>query len=143
MSNAESSDAGRRQTVLVVDDSSDNVEILVEILKDHFAVRVAGNGAQALEAVLKKPKPDVILLDIMMPGMDGYEVCRHLKSKAITADIPVIFLTAKNTEEDAKLGFDVGGVDYITKPILPSIVLARVKAHVSLKKTRDYTDGHG
>ena len=137
MTDAQPSDAGRRQTVLVVDDSSDNVDVLVGILKDRFAVRVATNGAQALEAVLKKPKPDVILLDILMPGMDGYEVCRRLKARAITADIPVIFLTASNTPEDADLGFKVGGVDYITKPILPAVVLARVKAQIALKRSRD------
>ena len=137
MTDAPSSDASRRHTVLVVDDSSDNVDVLVGILKDRFAVRVATSGPQALEVVLKKPRPDVILLDIMMPGMDGYEVCRHLKSKAVTAGIPVIFLTAKNTAEDAELGFSVGGVDFITKPILPSVVLARVKAQIELKRSRD------
>ena len=136
MNDAQSSDAARRHTVLVVDDSSDNVDVLVGILKDRFAVRVATSGSQALEVVLKKPRPDVILLDIMMPGMDGYEVCRHLKSKATTAGIPVIFLTAKNTPEDAELGFKVGGADYITKPILPSVVLARVKAQIALQIPR-------
>ena len=81
----EQSDAARRHTVLVVDDSPESVDVLVGILKDRFVVRVAKSGPQALEVVLKKPKPDVILLDILMPGMDGYEVCRHLKSKATTA----------------------------------------------------------
>ena len=134
MANAEPSKT--RQTILVVDDSSINVDVLVEILKDRYAVRVATNGAEALEAVLKKPRPDLILLDVMMPGMDGYETCRRLKSKALTADIPVIFLTSKNTPEDAQLGFDVGGVDYITKPILPVVVLARVKAHLAVMRER-------
>ena len=138
MKTAEPLDAGRKQTVLVVDDGPDNLEILAEVLKDHFTVRVASNGEQALKAALVKPKPDVILLDIMMPGMDGYEVCRRLKSRAITADIPVIFLTSKNAIEDAQLGFDVGAADYITKPILPPVVLARVRAHVAVKTTRDY-----
>jgi len=137
VTDAKPSDATSRQTVLVVDDSSDSVDALVGILKDRFTVRVAKDGPQALEAVLKKPKPDVILLDIMMPGMDGYEVCRHLKSKAVTADIPVIFLTGNNRAEDAERGFKVGGVDYITKPILPSVVLARVKAQIALKRSRD------
>ena len=137
MIDAQSSDAARRHTVLVVDDSPDNVDVLVGILKDRFLVRVATSGPQALEVALKKPRPDVILLDVMMPGMDGYEVCRHLKSKATTAGIPVIFLTGKNAPEDADLGFKVGGVDYITKPILPSVVLARVNAQIALKRSRD------
>jgi putative two-component system response regulator len=136
VTDAQPSDAAKRQTVLIVDDSSDNVDVLAGILRDRYAVRVARNGPQALEAVLKKPKPDVILLDVMMPGMDGYEVCRHLKSRAVTAEIPVIFLTSRNTAEDAELGFKAGGVDYITKPILPSVVLARVKAQIALKMAR-------
>ena len=130
----------RKPTVLIVDDSPDNLQLLNEILAGHFLVRVARDGAQALKAALQKPKPDVILLDVMMPEMDGYEVCRHLKSRAITAEIPVIFVTAKNTIEDAQLGFDVGAADYITKPILPPVVLARVKTHASLKLARDYFD---
>jgi putative two-component system response regulator len=135
------SDGAGRQTVLVVDDSADNLDVLAAALRDHFAVRVATSGEQALKAVLHKPKPAVILLDIMMPGMDGYEVCKHLKARAVTADIPVIFLTGKGAVEDAQRGFEVGAVDYITKPILPPVVLARVKAHASAKRTQDYIGG--
>jgi putative two-component system response regulator len=131
-------EATRKHTVLVVDDSKESLQVLNEVLGDRHQVRLASNGEQALRAANQAPKPDVILLDIMMPGMDGYEVCRQLKSNSVTADIPVIFLTGKTRVEDAQRGFDLGCVDYITKPILPPIVIARVRTHVALKLAREF-----
>ena len=130
--------ASRQHTVLVVDDSAEDLQILNDLLSEAYNVRIAKNGEQALQAALQRPKPELILLDIMMPDLDGYEVCARLKVDPATADIPVIFLTAKTQAEQAQLGFDVGGADYITKPILPAVVLARVKTHVMLKLALDF-----
>ncbi len=131
-------DTGEKRTVLVVDDAPENLQILHALLKDEYKVKLANNGEQALVVAVQEPKPDTILLDIMMPGLDGFEVCRRLKGDRATRDIPVIFLTGKTEIDDAQLAFDVGCADYITKPILPPVVLARVKAHVSLKIARDF-----
>ncbi|MEW6677098.1 MAG: two-component system response regulator [Pseudomonadota bacterium] len=120
-----------KPTVLVVDDVPENIDILGGILKTGYRVRAATNGPTALSLALKSP-PDLILLDIMMPGMDGYEVCRQLKSHQATRKIPVIFVTAMGEVEDESRGFDVGCVDYITKPVSPPIVLHRVKTHIAL-----------
>jgi len=135
------SEAGSRNTVLIVDDSSDSLQILNEVLKSQYEVRIARSGEQALQAARQKPRPDAILLDIMMPGMDGYEVCSRLKANDATRDIPVIFITAKVDAEDAQRGFDLGGADYITKPILPPVVLARISTHIALKLTREFMRG--
>jgi|SRR5688572_25298867 putative two-component system response regulator len=135
------SEAGSRNTVLVVDDSPDGLQILNEVLKRQYHVRLAGSGEEALQAAQQKPRPDAILLDIMMPGMDGYEVCSRLKANAATRDIPVIFITAKVDADDAQRGFDLGGADYITKPILPPVVLARVSTHIALKLAREFMKG--
>ena len=121
-----------RQTVLVVDDMPENLQVMNALLKERYKTRIANNGEVALLAARQDPKPDLILLDIMMPGMDGYEVCRKLKADDATREIPVIFLTALVEVEDEQMGFDVGCVDYITKPISPSIVLARVRTHLTL-----------
>lgn len=134
----DSIDPSSKHTVLVVDDSPDSLQLLNALLKEEFRVRLASNGAEALRAVLQEPRPDAILLDIMMPDLDGYEVCERLKSEEATKEIPVIFLTAKTEIEDAQRGFDVGGADYVTKPILPSVVIARVRTHVMLKVARDF-----
>lgn len=123
--------------VLVVDDAPENLEVLSGLLKDTWRVKVANNGARALAIAAKDPKPDLILLDVMMPEMDGWEVCRRLKLDTATADIPVIFLTAKTALEDEMHGFQVGAVDYIVKPINPRVVLARVKAHLAEKQRGD------
>ncbi len=120
-----------KQTVLVVDDATENIDVLNGILSDLYNVKVAINGMMALK-IAQKLKPDLILLDIMMPGMDGYEVCTKLKSNIETQKIPVIFVTAKDQTVDETRGFEVGAVDYITKPVSPPIVLARVKTHLSL-----------
>ena len=121
--------------VLVVDDTETNIDILVETLGDDYDVRVAMDGESALEAVADDP-PDLILLDIMMPGMDGYEVCRRLKANAESRNIPVIFVTAKSEVQDEVTGFQLGAVDYITKPISPPRVVERVRTHLLLREAR-------
>lgn len=126
-----------RTTILVVDDTPDNLSILGELLKPHFHVRVANSGARALAAVRTEPRPALILLDIMMPELDGYEVLRRLKSNPATSDIPVIFVTALNATEDESRGLALGAVDYITKPVRPAIVLARIRCQLELKEARD------
>ncbi|TIH12439.1 response regulator [Marinifilum sp. JC120] len=120
------------QTVLVVDDIATNIEILLEILKDEYKVKVALNGDDALEVIESADPPDIVLLDIMMPGMDGFEVCRRMKSSMKSRCIPVIFVTTRDAEDDETLGFELGAVDYITKPINPAIVKARVRTHLAL-----------
>jgi putative two-component system response regulator len=124
--------------VLLVDDTPENLQLMNGLLKDDYRTRFANNGERALKAALQEPRPDVILLDIMMPGMDGYEVCTRLKADPVTADIPVVFLTAKSEVEDEQKGFDLGAVDYITKPVSPLIVKARVHAQLVLKQAADF-----
>lgn len=127
-----------RPTVLVVDDMPDAIEPIVRCLQQaHYRTRIATDGLRALELALTAPPPDLILLDVMMPGLDGHEVCRRLKAEPATADIPVIFLTIRTEEVDEQLGFDVGAVDYITKPISPPLVLARVRTQLRLKAATD------
>ncbi len=125
-----------QQRILIVDDTPENIDILGSVLTDYKRI-VALNGEKALQRALSDNPPDLILLDVMMPGMDGYEVCRRLKSEPRTRDIPVIFITAKGEVEDETLGFALGAVDYITKPISPSIVQARVKTQLMLKLARE------
>ena len=117
--------------ILVVDDEPNNLQLLRQLLKSQYNISLATNGQQALE-VAEKVKPDLILLDIMMPGLDGYETCTQLKSTAETAAIPVIFVSAKTEVLDERRGFDVGAVDYITKPVSGPIVHARVATHLAL-----------
>ncbi|MBF0137724.1 MAG: two-component system response regulator [Magnetococcales bacterium] len=121
-----------RQTILVVDDVAENVDILSGILGHVYQVKVALNGEKALSIAGGETPPDLILLDIMMPGMDGFEVCRRLKANPITRNIPVIFVTARKEILDESQGFDLGAADYVTKPIRAPIVLARVRTHLSL-----------
>ncbi|ADX46997.1 response regulator receiver modulated metal dependent phosphohydrolase [Paracidovorax avenae ATCC 19860] len=125
-------------TVLVVDDTPDNLALMATLLRDHYLVKVANHGEKALRIAQSDAPPDLILLDIMMPGLDGYEVCRQLKAHPAARDIPVIFLTARSTPEDERRGLSVGAVDYITKPISPPILLARVHTHLTLKATADF-----
>jgi putative two-component system response regulator len=131
-------DFAEKATVLVVDDTPDNLTLMSSLLKDTYKVKVAHNGEKALKVARSEAPPDLILLDIMMPGMDGYEVCQHLKIDPATRDIPVIFLTAKSEVEDEKKGLELGAVDYITKPISPPIVMARVATQLSLKASADF-----
>lgn len=126
----------QKPTILIVDDTPDNITLLCSLLGDKYRNKVAINGLKALKIAESPSKPDLILLDIMMPDMDGYEVCRRLKSNPETAEIPIIFLTAKTQEADETKGFELGAVDYITKPISPPILLARVQTHLALQEAR-------
>jgi len=123
--------------ILIVDDTPEMLAIAERMLREQYRTRTADGGAQALKLALAEP-PDLILLDVMMPGMSGFEVCRELKAREETKDIPVIFLTALNDPRDEKTGFDSGAVDYITKPISRPILLARVRNHLSLKAAADF-----
>lgn len=126
-------------TILVVDDTEANIDILVEALGEMYEVRVALDGQGALESV-SEDKPDLILLDVMMPGMDGYEVCRLLKASEHTRDIPIIFLTAMNEKKDEAKGLALGAVDYVGKPFSPELLKARVSNQLELKKHRDHLE---
>ncbi|MBT5631774.1 MAG: two-component system response regulator [Nitrospina sp.] len=126
----------KNQKILIVDDTPENIDVLVDVLSD-YKRSVATNGEKALQIAGSDNPPDLILLDIMMPGMDGYEVCKRLKSEEKTTEIPIIFLTAMTDEKREKKGLELGAVDYITKPISPPIVIERVKNHLSLKMARE------
>ncbi len=119
-------------TILIVDDTPENLTVLSEILQPTWRVRAANSGRRALQIAAGQPQPDLILLDVMMPEMDGYAVLAHLKENRDTADIPVIFVTAMDATEDEEHGLDAGAVDYITKPVRPAIVRARVRTHLEL-----------
>lgn len=130
----------QKATLLIVDDMPENIDVLRGILKEHYKLKIATDGQKALKIANSEQKPDVILLDIMMPGMDGYEVCRKLKENYNTVDIPVIFVTAKGEVEDESHGFDVGAVDYITKPVSAPLVLRRVQTHLNLYDNKRLLD---
>ncbi|MFZ2959460.1 MAG: HD domain-containing phosphohydrolase [Candidatus Ozemobacteraceae bacterium] len=121
-----------KPAILVVDDVPANIDMLGEVLKPYFRINCATSGKKVLAMVQKDPQPDLILLDVMMPEMDGFEVCRALKASARTRHIPVIFVTAMNETANEETGFAAGGVDYLTKPVCPPIVLARVRTHLKL-----------
>src|SRR5271154_1448303 len=125
-----------KKVILLVDDTPANIQIALAILKEHYQVRVATNGAKALELAVGDPAPDLILLDVMMPGIDGFEVCERLKASEATREIPVIFLTGQTEIEDETRGFEVGGVDYIHKPFSPAVMKARVNTHLVLRGVR-------
>ncbi|QZA79832.1 response regulator [Deefgea piscis] len=131
-------DLTEKATILVVDDTPVNVSLLSALLQDIYKVKVATGGEKALKIVQSENPPDLILLDIMMPGMDGYQVCEVLKKDPATRHIPIIFLTAMTSTEDEKKGLELGGADYITKPISPPIVLARVHAQLQVKAAADF-----
>ncbi|MBW8896638.1 MAG: two-component system response regulator [Massilia sp.] len=122
-----------KQTILIVDDTPDNIMLLSRLLKDKYNTKIATNGTTALQIANASPDIDLILLDVMMPGVDGYETCRQLKANPLTADIPVIFLTAKSQIEDEAMGLTLGAVDYLAKPISPPILFARVATQLTLK----------
>lgn len=126
----------KTSTILIVDDTPENIDILVEILSD-FNKTVAIDGENALETIFENELPDLILMDVMMPKLDGFEVCRYLRLHQKTKDIPIIFLTAKTNEDDIIQAFESGGQDYVAKPFYPSELLARVNTQLLLKERRD------
>ncbi|MBF0302642.1 MAG: PleD family two-component system response regulator [Desulfamplus sp.] len=123
-----------KSSILIVDDEPYNLKILNELLRTDYSIRVATNGERALEIVMSDNPPDLVLLDVIMPGIDGYEVCQRLKADTNTHDIPVIFITSKTDERDEIRGFETGAVDYVTKPFRPIVVQARVRTHIDLKR---------
>lgn len=129
-----------KKTILVIDDTAFNLTLMSGVLKKWYTVKEAASGAEALQQLQTDPLPDLILLDIMMPLMDGYEVCRRLKADPVTAAIPVIFLTANVSSEDEEKGFELGAVDYITKPIKQKVVLARIKTHIALQAAANFLE---
>lgn len=126
-----------KSTILVVDDVPANIDVIRGILQWAYKLKAATSGDKALKIAFSDPKPDLILLDVMMPEMDGYEVCQRLKADIETKNIPIIFLTAKSKTADMIKGFELGAVDYITKPADPDLLKARVKTHLKIKHTRD------
>jgi putative two-component system response regulator len=126
-----------KPTILIVDDTPDMVAIVERMLKAHYRTRTASSGSEALEVAFAE-RPDLVLLDVMMPGMSGIDVCRQLKAHADTKEVPVIFLTALDDVRNEQAGFDAGAVDYITKPISQSILLARVRTHTTLKAAAEF-----
>jgi len=127
-----------KPTILVVDDTPDNIDLLRAVLEDDYRTKIAVNGERALKIAAGSDQPDLILLDIMMPGMSGYDVCRALKADPSTANIPVIFVTAMSEVADEQLGLALGAVDYITKPISAPLVLARIKTQLGMKRMQDF-----
>ena len=130
-----------KKTILAVDDIPENLDVVKSILTPQYIVQATVKGEIALK-IAQKQKPDLILLDIMMPDMDGYEVCQKIKENQVTQDIPVIFLTGQDSITDEFLGLEVGAVDYISKPINPPVLMARIKAHLSLAETRKELKKH-
>src|SRR5262244_914131 len=123
-----------QKLILIVDDTPTNIGVISGALKDSYKTKIATNGKKALDLASAEEKPDLILLDIMMPEMDGYEVCSHLKADPATREIPVIFLTGQTSPDDETRGFEVGAVDYVHKPFSPAVVRARVRSHILLRK---------
>jgi diguanylate cyclase (GGDEF)-like protein len=134
------SNSSKQSTVLIVDDAKENVSVLAELLRSDYKIRAATSGEKALEITFSDNPPDLILLDIIMPGIDGYEVCKKLKGASQTKNIPVIFVTGKVNEEEEIRGFNLGAVDYIKKPYNSVIVKARVSMHLELKQYRDHLE---
>lgn len=132
------SELDERPLVLLVDDSADNLTLLNGVLRDEYRVKAVNNGPRCIKVAQTQPQPDLILLDIMMPQMSGYEVCERLKSDPLTADIPVVFLTAMSSTEDETRGLELGAADFITKPVNPPIVRARVKSQLQAKQAADF-----
>lgn len=130
-----------RKTLLIVDDTPTNIALLADALKPHYRTKVANQGERALAIARADPPPDLVLLDVMMPGMSGYEVCERLKADPATRGIPVIFVTAMSDEADEEHGLAIGGVDYVTKPVNPAIVLARVRTHLALRDQARLLEG--
>jgi len=129
-------DNKEKQRILIVDDEKFYIDVLLNLLQDDYSVNIAKTGELALKRALNNTPPDLILLDVVMPGIDGYEVCRQLKADKRTRDIPIIFLTVKSEVSDEIRGFELGAVDYIAKPMSPPIVMSRVKNHLMLTEAR-------
>ncbi|MBN1697136.1 MAG: two-component system response regulator [Spirochaetales bacterium] len=129
--------SGNKHRILIVDDDSANIAILTNILKSDYIINFSLSGKKALDIIGSKVNPDLILLDIVMPEMDGYDVCAKLKENKETRDIPIIFITSKTETEDETKGFEYGAVDFLTKPVNPAVVKARVKTHIELKTSRE------
>ncbi|MEG2041979.1 MAG: response regulator, partial [Hafnia sp.] len=127
----------KKSRVLIVDDAPENIRMLVESLKENYVIMVSKDGESALRLALAEPSPDCIILDVVMPGMDGYEVCRRLKESRQTRDIPVIFITSQSDELDEARGLALGAVDYITKPFRSTLVMTRIANQIELKQHRD------
>lgn len=125
-----------RAAVLIVDDEPSNIEILTAVLEDEYEIFIATSGEEAI-SVATTVLPDLILLDILMPTVDGYEVCSRLKSNPMIADVPVIFTTTLGNEQDQIKGLELGAIDYVTKPVMPEVVKARVRNHIDMKRMRD------
>ncbi len=125
-----------KKTILVVDDTHENLDVMKGILSPYYRILVATNGRMALKVAMSPAAPDLILLDVMMPVMDGYEACRLLKQNDVTRDIPILFVTAKSEVADEAKGFELGAADYLIKPVSPPIVLARVKTHLAMHDQR-------
>jgi putative two-component system response regulator len=132
------SQSADQATVLIVDDAPENLAVLAELLQPDYRVLAANSGSRALRLARGEPRPDLVLLDVMMPGMDGFEVFRQLQAAPHTRDIPVIFVTAMNAVEDEEKGLELGAVDYITKPLRPRVVMARVHTQLTLKQAGDF-----
>ncbi len=132
-----------RSRILIVDDVNENLHALMNVLRNHYAIQAATSGEKALELAQRQPRPDLILLDIKMPGMDGYAVMKVLKSNPLTNDIPVIFVTALSEATDAEVGLALGACDYIAKPIQPELLLLRVKTHLELRRYRQLEEELG
>jgi diguanylate cyclase (GGDEF)-like protein len=126
-----------KQTILIVDDSRVSVRTLASIFKDEWQIKIALDGHEAIRIAESEQQPDIILLDVMMPGMDGYEICARLKESTLTRDIPVIFITSREESEDEERGLQLGAIDYVIKPVHPAIIKARVRNHLELKRLRD------
>jgi len=137
MTEAPLADAGQKKTLLVVDDVPANIQVVQSILKQEYKIKVATSGEKALELIKSQPHPDLILLDVMMPGLDGYQVCEQLKADPETRDIPVIFLTGLTDIDDETKGLQIGAVDYIRKPFSPAIVKARVRTQLLIRDSRE------
>lgn len=144
MTQATSADGSEQQkaTILIVDDIPENLAVLGDLLQPSYRVLAATSGARALSLAVADPRPDLILLDVMMPQMDGYQVLDQLLMQPATRTIPVIFVTALDMTQDEERGLSLGAVDYISKPLRPAIVLARVRAHIDLKRARDRLENH-
>jgi len=127
---------GEKPLLLLVDDSAENLQVLNALLKDDYRLKLAKSGSKCLEIAMQQPQPDLILLDVIMPEMDGFQVCEALKANPQTSSVPVIFLTALNEVADETKGFRVGGSDFITKPFNPDIVKARIRTHLDLQYER-------